>query len=559
MPSRLKLITKDETLREVLGNGRRYTVPKFQRDYSWQNSHCQDLWEDAQLLSNGEGGQDFHYMGYLVLQETETRHFSLIDGQQRLVTFSLLVLAAIKQLKVLSAQEGNSERADGLLQNFIGSKDITYLRVEKKLKLNRNNDYFYRFATEEREIPPRGIKQTVRLMRDALEFFVKKFAQYKDGIEIAKLVENIADQVFFTNIYIGDEISAYQVFETLNARGVKLSSADLLKNYLFSVIDQSGDTPSDILDELDEDWAYIGEQIGDTRYTDYVLNEWNSRHKPVRKSQLFGEIKKEISNIETATQYIQTLRENCQLHAALLNPENNFWKEHSDYVSIKREVYFLRLFGIRQPISMLMAVYHRFPDQFVKVFGWIRVLSMRHNIIGDRRAGAQDQLYNEISVKINANCTVQDIKASLLTLYPNDETFKRDFVEKSLPTKRSNKKACYILARMAEHLQIDSKSIDENQLTVEHILPLNPSEEWKTSFGVEWSQCHQRLGNMALLPPSKNKKIDQDPFEKKRDLLMQSDYQLNKSVENYNAWNAQTVQTRQEQLADIAVQLWHIN
>ena len=67
----------------------------------------------------------------------------------------------------------------------------------------------------------------------------------------------MVNRMFFTTLYIGEELNAYKIFETLNARGIKLSSADLLKNYLFSRMDDRGDTPNNIVDEWDEKWEKI--------------------------------------------------------------------------------------------------------------------------------------------------------------------------------------------------------------------------------------------------------------------------------------------------------------
>ena len=124
--SKIIVNPKDESLRDIFGNGKKYLVPKFQRDYSWENEHWRDLWEDIELINSEE--EEHHYMGYLVLEETGERLYKVIDGQQRLTTFSLLILAAIKRLKKINEEK----RADSLFKNFIGSENLTYLTVDKK-------------------------------------------------------------------------------------------------------------------------------------------------------------------------------------------------------------------------------------------------------------------------------------------------------------------------------------------------------------------------------------------------------------------------------------------
>ena len=197
-----------------------------------EREHIEALWEDIEDL----GEDDVHYMGYIVLQEKkENRSFIIIDGQQRLTTFSLFILAAIKRLKDI----GEGERAEELSRAYIGTKNIDTLEIKNRLKLNRNNDYYYREAVDGREIPRRGKKRTVHLMQKTMDYYYNRLKN-REGDAIAKLILKIIHNLLFTTIYIGDNIIAYKVFETLNARGAQLSSGDLVKNYLFSCMDSGG-------------------------------------------------------------------------------------------------------------------------------------------------------------------------------------------------------------------------------------------------------------------------------------------------------------------------------
>ena len=554
MANKLKLNTKDETLRELLGNGKKYVVPKFQRDYSWEQAQWQDLWEDIEILR--QHPDDYHYMGYLVLQDLgeDTMRLKVIDGQQRLTTFSLLVLAAITRLKNM---ENEKERIGELQKNFIGSKDLVHLRVENKLKLNRNNDYYYREAVKGDAIRTRGVKKTVRLMADALDYFDSQFIHFNTGQEIGELIEKLANRLLFTTIYIGDELSAYKVFETLNARGVKLSSADLLKNYLFSVVDEDGNTPDEVIDELDEKWEKIGEDIGNKNYSDYVLAEWNSHEPRVRQQELFKQIKNKICDKEHSVQYLDTLKNNSQLYAALLNADDEFWKDHPSHTDIKADIDFLRLFNIRQPVSLLMASYIRFRDDFQQVLKWIKVLSLRYNVICQRHPGEQETLYSKICVAIANGCDVPQVKRQILERYPSDEDFGQHFANKSMPTRQSNKKARYLLARI--EASYGNAPLDETTLTVEHILPLKPESHWQDYFGSNWQQFNQRLGNMALVNTKENQDMAQTVFNEKKEILLKNTCQINRNIEPYNEWTTAEIESRQKLLAEQAVRLWRID
>jgi len=86
--------TSNKTYRQLMGNGLRYEIPKFQRDYTWDTEQWDDLWQDLKTLLLNE--EEEHYMGYLVLQTSNNKNFQIIDGQQRLTTLSILILSTLK-------------------------------------------------------------------------------------------------------------------------------------------------------------------------------------------------------------------------------------------------------------------------------------------------------------------------------------------------------------------------------------------------------------------------------------------------------------------------------
>ena len=137
------LATSTVSLSDIIGNGKTYTVPPYQRDYSWKQDQWEDLWNDI-LAIESTGG--VHYMGSIVLQNMGDKRYHVIDGQRRFSTLTLIVLAVINQLNLLIAQgndpESNQERVQLLQKKFIGDKDPGPLTYSSKLKLNENNDSF---------------------------------------------------------------------------------------------------------------------------------------------------------------------------------------------------------------------------------------------------------------------------------------------------------------------------------------------------------------------------------------------------------------------------------
>lgn len=144
MAARQLLDTSTTTWADLFSNGRRFSVPKFQRDYAWDEDQWIDLWSDVQALDRED---ESHYMGTIVLKLEADGAFQIIDGQQRLATLSILALAVIDRLQELSRQgtesEANEERVRLLRERLISSKHPASLRFESRLRLNENDDGFF--------------------------------------------------------------------------------------------------------------------------------------------------------------------------------------------------------------------------------------------------------------------------------------------------------------------------------------------------------------------------------------------------------------------------------
>jgi uncharacterized protein with ParB-like and HNH nuclease domain len=396
--------TKNQTFQEIMGNGHKYSVPAYQRDYSWDKEQWEDLWADIQAVFDSD---QQHYMGYVVLQSGPDKEYKIIDGQQRLTTLSLIILAALRRIQELIDEgndvEGNQTRQEVIRSKYIGAIDSVSLQTENKLTLNRNNNTSFRqISSDLKGLLKRKLKRTNRLMSDAFDFFYKNFNK-KTSKEIATFIEKMTDAMLFTKITVNDELNAYKVFETLNSRGVQLSTPDLLKNYLFSIITQKDDVASNVIDQLDEDWSGIVEQLGKEDFTNFLRTDWNSKYTHTTKNELFRKIRDKFKNKSDAWQYFNSLKKNAPIYAVLKNPEEEFWREEHDgaYKEVKNYLATLSTFNIKQPYNVLLVAFDKFsPAEFCKLCKYIECLSFRYNIIGNQSPQVQENIYNKIAKEI---------------------------------------------------------------------------------------------------------------------------------------------------------------
>lgn len=548
--------TSNWTFRRLLGNGLRYSIPKYQRDYSWDSEQWSDLWYDLmQMLDEA----DSHYMGYLVLQTNDDKNYQVIDGQQRITSISILLLAVIKYLKIIGKDDDekqfNIKRADTIHSTYIGNLDVLTLTSENKIVLNRNNDDFYRnYLSALQEFPKRGLKNSDKLMKSAFEFFSSYIKnQYKTAEDLVNFVETIVDNLFFTVIIVTDDLNAFKVFETLNARGVQLSSSDLLKNYIFSVAD-SDKLLSAQIDSLDEKWAKIADILKETQIADFLRVYWNSTHKTVRKNLLYRTIREKIKTSQQAFDLLRDMQSQADVYMALKTPEDELWRQSP---AVKEDLQLLKLFNVLQPISLLLVAYAKLPEsQFAKLLHKIVIISFRYNVICNKNPNEQEAAYNKIALSLASG---NDLDLNLLksSLYVQDAEFEQIFAYKEFANNsRNNKIAKYILGKI-EHFE-SSADIDLDHSTLEHILPDSPDLDIWNWEEHKVQQFHYRLGNMTLLECSRNESLGNADFKTKKNVYKTSTIPMTKKIaeSDIEEWTESEIDRRQQDFAKKAVGIW---
>lgn len=231
-------------------------------------------------------------MGALVVEGKSDREFLIIDGQQRLATLSILGLAAIQQLNRLAEAgtdaEANRERAGAIRSRFVGEKDPASLVESSKLFLNSTDDAFYQDYLVQLRSPlnPRGLPKSNRLLWECFAYFRAQLeaspAIGRDGVGLAGLLaETAGRQLMFILITVDDELNAYTVFETLNARGLELSATDLLKNYLFSRLRVAAD-----LEALGRRWRALIATVQQERFPEFLRYHLLCEEPRVRSQHL---------------------------------------------------------------------------------------------------------------------------------------------------------------------------------------------------------------------------------------------------------------------------------
>lgn len=548
---------------ELIGNGKSYRVPPYQRDYSWTEEQWEDLWNDLlELMSNRDSR---HYLGALVVEGRSDRDFLIIDGQQRLATLSLFSLAIIGRLLSMATSgldpDDNRERSRELRNRFVGERDPASLVESSRLHLNETDNVFYQDYLIQLRNPlnPRGLPKSNRLLMDCYRYFVKRLEELvtleKDGAKVASLLsETVARQLLFILITVDDEVNAYTVFETLNARGLELTTTDLLKNYLFSRITVGAD-----LEALQRRWRALVGTVGQSRFPEFLRYHLLCRLPKIRRQRLFKLVRDDTQTAQDVFNLLDALESRGELFSAVSDQNHGYWME---LPSAKPHIAELNLFGVRQPMPLLFATWEVFrPDDFVRVLKLVSIISFRYSIVSGLNPNLLEPVYHGAAKAVldGEAATPAAVYQRLKPIYVDDQKMRQDFAILEFDTRRRKRLVKYILARIEEYSSSRSCDPSTDPGSIEHVLPENPSDNWTEFFMQDrWDNFVYRLGNLTLLEASVNREIANESFSVKGSAYADSHYNVTQEICTIapEDWTPELVEGRQDKLAQRAIHIW---
>lgn len=552
------------------------SVPFYQRSYSWQTDdpsrpfdvtvaddrfQINEYWED--LKRNFYDRRDY-FIGTIVLSASgQAGRRSVIDGQQRLATTSLL-LAAIRDAY---RNQGAEDHATSTERDFIGSFDRRASRLLPKFILNTDDREYYDRVVLDREDGIHPQKPSQKLLANAywyLRLQVDSFVVEAGSDAVDKLTELsdfLSEKVQTVAIDVASDGDAFQIFETLNDRGADLTIADLLKNYLFS---QAGEGR---LAEVQANWTSTLthldlDRVGNQRFTDFARHLMSSKYGRTREKELYSRIRRIVNSSEAAITFAQELKDASRRYYALLTVDSDYWGDYSQKVRDAMEM--LVDLKLEQYRPLMLAALGNLDRAEIErlvptLLGWV----VRGLVAGTLGGGVAEGAFCDAAMAIEQGRakTTEDIIAvrRMGELIPSDGEFRLAF-EEWRTTKGSL--ARYVLRVLELEYRGESEPMlvvnpNAQELNLEHILPKSPrGNDWNQFSEEERTVWSQRLGNMCLLQKGPNGRIGNKPWATKRPVLSQSSLQLTSRLAANSTWNKTTIARNQRELATYAVSAW---
>lgn len=546
-------------------NKTQFVIPVYQRNYDWTIGQCKQLLDD--ILEVGTNKKmNAHFIGSIVYvhddvyQTSRIKELTVIDGQQRLTTLTLIYLVLYRLAKELKDEGLVNEISETYLINKFSPE-------EEKLKLRPtdNNDRALKYLL--RSDPNEEYADFSKLI-DNFNYFKGRITQ-----ENNQIVLNGLSKLMFVEVSLDREKDNPQrIFESLNSTGLELAQADLIRNYILMGLTRKDQNKIyqnywEIIEQLAKD-----ETLNISRVSDFIRDYLTLENKNIpNKGKVYLEFKEKypISTLEELEHNLSGIKSLVKHYNKLINPKNEHDKE------IRLQLEYINRLEINVAYPFLMKVYEDYGNliidkqTFLKVLDLVQSFTWRRFILG-LPTNALNKIFMSLYDKVENDNYLYSIQKSLLQRtgvqrFPKNAEFIDALKVKDVYNIKS-KNRTYLLERLENLENREPVVIDGNDdITIEHIFPQNPDPKWKVELGNEEfnfikDNYLNTIGNLTL--SGNNGRLGNKSFADKRDLkdagYKDSRLWLNKYLSSISKWDKTEIEKRFDSIAERVLRIWEI-
>lgn len=537
----------ERTINNVLTEQICYEIPPYQRPYSWERENVQQMLDDVWEAFQAKDPE--YFIGSLITIERERdRLYDVVDGQQRLTTLNL-IFAALR--------DGISDvAAKAALDNRILPKNALTGQAERpRLQLRKKDQGFFRKHILEAQPVPAGQQGKLETPQRRLienRAVVSKFCEGKDEQTLKLFANYILSRVYVVFVTTGSLKSAHRLFNVLNARGMSLSNADLIKNSLFGLVG-----PDDAHSEdLEDKWLELENEVGIERLDAFLSHHRTSVTAVRAKGSLHEEFEPLVQKadggslgfldglVRSADNYMRIVEGDFTDAVTLRSLRALQRVEYDEWVPAMLAYLNQPVPGLPEPefVSLL---------EKITMQNWVRRLGR----------GARQTAYFQLITAIRNKDAADGVREIFRKNAQNDEFFTLlggDVYGKPFDAA--------VLLRLEEADKDESVTlVYSGRLTIEHVLPQAFKDQyWTERFTPEQhAQWLHRLGNLAMLCGHKNYKAQYYDFNRKKKIYadrgQKVSFDLTKEVCAAPEWTADAIKARHDRLMELARQTWTID
>ncbi|WBB90683.1 DUF262 domain-containing protein [Verrucosispora sp. WMMC514] len=551
----------ETTLRELLEGAKQYRVPLYQRTYSWTDPQLDRLWEDIRKLAEERTADPnlTHFIGSLVLAPSPTHgpsvsEFLVVDGQQRLTTLSIL-LCAIRDHRAQHEDPGHRDRID---QEYL----INKWRPSHRLKLVPTQADRPAYEACLDVTPQAGGSDRVGA---AYRFFKSQLAAITsdDPLDIDRIEDAVTSGMALVSVVAQAGDNVYRIFESLNNTGLKLTQADLLRNYLFMRLPNRGDAVYRSL------WFPLQQQLDSAELEQLFWLDLVHRNPEVKQTDTYTGQQARLNGLRSEAEIEDEVRRFCRLGALLrtiLHPE-----EEED-LEVRRRLKRLNGWDTTTVYPLLLHLLDRRKQgtatsaQIASAMLYVESYFIRRLLIG-RATASINRILLRIVTDMRADLPVDEAVRAYLSVgrkhYATDSSIRE--AVRSIPfylNGRATQRK--LVLQWLEESYGSKEPVDSASLTIEHVMPQSPTTEWRQMLGEDlqgeesFAEVHEALvhtlGNLTLT--GYNAELSNSSFLVKRAQLGKSGISLSREIAEQKRWGRPEIHARADALAERIIKHW---
>ncbi|MFE6284255.1 DUF262 domain-containing protein [Streptomyces sp. NPDC057877] len=552
----------------VQGRAQQFQVPLYQRTYSWTEKQLRQLWSDileqAELLESGEKAST-HFLGSVVLapspqNEATFPRWLVVDGQQRLTTLSL-ALAAIRD-HIADAVPDEAERID---EEYLINKRKNGSDHFRLLPTQADRTQFAAYVRG-----PLSEQAADGAVAAAYRFFRRKLVEAADPAapqDVFRIEQAITSRLTLVAVTAERGDNVHRIFESLNNTGLKLSQADLLRNYLFMRLPTRGEHVYETY-WLPLQVSLSNDELEQLMWLQLVLNGDDR----VRRQDLYAAQQQRFERGEASEAeieaYITELYRRGALFRRLLRPQEE------PNAAVRAHLHRLDTWQAQVTYPALMLLLDRRERGDLNSADTARAMSYVESFLVRRMmcrvpTNNLNRIFQAVPGQLPFDMPVADGLHQLLSaenrFWPDDDELREKVRTAPFYKFGRGHQRKMVLQRLEESYE-HPEPVDfaAAQLTVEHVMPQSPGDEWLRILsedvvdGESAEDLHSRLqhtlGNLTLT--AVNSELSNHPFKRKQDLLQSSHLEMNRRIAATKRWGADEIRARADDLADRAIALW---